>query len=84
MEKITINLYAKEGCPKCEVLETICKNSKFILENDFQICDIEKDPIYLELLKENNIVSLPVLLIENTFYTFNEAITYIRTMDGEK
>lgn len=84
MENLVINIYTKEGCPKCKVLQEICKNSKFIAENDFQICDVEKDPVYLDLLKENNITSLPVLLVDNDFYNFNEAITYIRTMDGEK
>lgn len=79
--KNTINLYTIIGCPKCKILANECKNNDKIKDSDFKIITINTDNKYdtdLQLLLEHNITSLPVLLINNQFLNFNEAMTWLR------
>lgn len=81
MEKDVINLYTIPNCPKCNILKSLCKNSKYILDSDFQVCDIsqEGNETYANLLAEEGFKEVPVLLVNNTFYSFNDALTFIRS-----
>lgn len=79
--KDTINLYTTISCPKCKILVNECKNNDKIKDSDFKIITINTDNKYdtdLQLLLEHNITSLPVLLINNQFLNFNEAMTWLR------
>ena len=67
-----INLYSTH-CPKCIVLEKKL-NSKNI---EFNIKDREEDINYLI---ENNFMSVPILEIDNNFYTFEEAVKLVGTL----
>lgn len=82
-----INLYSMPGCPKCKILKDICNQSVYINDNDFKIMEIdtnnlENDTSY-QILKEHNIMDMPVLLVNDTFYQFAEAVQYVRLKDKE-
>lgn len=77
-----INLYVlkNSNCPKCKILRKKCKDSWYINNSDFQV--IEVDPIdpndsSVFTLVENNIIDMPVLLVNNTFYNFADAMKLI-------
>ena len=61
-----ILLYSND-CPKCKVLETKLnsKNIKFTKISD------------LEILRSKNIMSVPVLEVDNNFMSFVEANTWV-------
>lgn len=78
-----INLYVAKNstCPKCKILLEQCKKSQKIKNSDFEIIEIDtsnKEDANLNLLIENNILLFPVLLVNNTFMTFEEAMKYVR------
>lgn len=79
--KHVINLYTTIGCPKCNVLRNKCAKSDIIANSDFEEVIIDpsnKDDTDLQLLIEHNITQLPVLLVDNTFMNFNEAMSFIK------
>ena len=79
--KNTINLYTTIGCPKCRILANECKNNNKIKNSDFKIITINTDnecDTDLQLLLEHNITSLPILLVDNQFLNFNEAMSWLR------
>lgn len=76
----TINLYTQEGCPKCTILRRACNESEFIKHNDFK--EIKLNPADdkdtdLQLLIEHDIRSMPVLLVDDKFYNFGEAMEFL-------
>ena len=78
--KDVINLYTTPNCPKCNILKTLCENSDYIKTSDFQICDITgENNTYADLLSEKGFNQVPVLLVNDTFYNFNDALTFIRS-----
>lgn len=82
----TINLYALKSCSKCNILAKICRESKYVKSSDFKIFIIDtndENDSNLNLLKEHGVVDMPVLLVNNKFYSFAEAINYIRSKDNE-
>lgn len=79
-----INLYTLENCPKCAILKKKCSNSKYVQNSDFSIITIDpsnKDDTDVQLLIEKGISQMPVLLVNNTFYDFDDAIKYIAARD---
>lgn len=81
--KQVINLYVlANSCPKCKVLKEACEKSKIIQDSDFQVSVIDpvsnpEDTNY-QLLLEHNITMLPVLLVDNDFYDFGNAMNFVR------
>ena len=81
--KQVINLYIlSNSCPKCKVLKEACESSKIIQNSDFQVSIIDpinnsEDTNY-QLLLEHNITMLPVLLVDNDFYDFGNAMKFVR------
>lgn len=61
-----MNLYST-GCPKCKVLEAKLKqkNLKFNEIND------------IEILKQKNILNVPVLEVDGNFLDFMQAINFV-------
>lgn len=79
--KNTINLYTIIGCPKCRILANECKNNDKIKNSDFKTIVVDTNNEYntdLQLLLEHNITSLPVLLVDDQFLNFNEAMSWLR------
>lgn len=83
MIKDTINLYTTESCPKCKILKQLAESSNYIKQTDFKIIDLDKDKQSVYLLEEQNIKELPVLLVNNDFLNFQDAIKFIRYKDSE-
>ena len=81
MKKDVINLYvSSDGCPKCSVLIKRCEDSVKIKDSDFQIICVDpsdKDDTNLQLLLENNMLTFPVLLVNDEFMDFGQAMRYI-------
>lgn len=82
-----INLYRLKDCPKCNILEKVCSESKYVkLYSTFDVFEIDpsnaKDPAF-NLLIEKGITQMPVLLVNDNFYDFNSAMEYIRKKDKE-
>lgn len=77
--KHIINLYTKPNCPMCKILKNECVKSDIIKESDFQVSEIvSEDDTDYQLLIEHNIATLPVLLVDNTFLSFSEAMQFVR------
>lgn len=72
-----VNLYTLPNCPKCKILKDICSKSKFIKNSDFEVCDAT-NPSYAEYLNEKGVKEVPVLLVDDTLYSFNEAMSFLR------
>ena len=65
-----IKLYST-GCPKCKVLEAKLKQKNIEYE-------VEKDPAAIIAKgQEVNILSAPILEVENKYYDFAKAIKYV-------
>lgn len=77
---VTINLYTKKGCPKCNILRKRCKASPIIANTDFKefVVDTndESNP-FLALLIENGMTNFPVLLVDDDFMDFDKAMKYL-------
>lgn len=77
-----INLYTLPDCPRCKVLKDICEHNEFIAENDFEVCEVNpndgQDP-YMNLLVEKGITNMPVLLVNNSFMDFTQAVNFLRS-----
>lgn len=83
-KKDVVNLYTIDNCPKCNLLKNFCSESQFIADSDFKIINIKDDSdTDYHLLREHHILSMPVLLVNNTFYTFAEAIDFLRKQDNK-
>ena len=79
--KSVVNLYTTIGCPKCNVLRKLCEESDFIKHSDFKefiVDPKDKADTNLQLLIENKIKSFPVLLIDDCFYNFTEAMWILK------
>nr|CAI9751424.1 hypothetical protein DGKKSRWO_DGKKSRWO_CDS_0133 [uncultured phage]CAI9752310.1 hypothetical protein CVNMHQAP_CVNMHQAP_CDS_0133 [uncultured phage] len=79
-----INLYTMSGCPRCNVLKKRCANSKYIATTDFKVVTI--DPTNeldtdVQLLKEKGITSMPIMLVNDTFYDFDSAMKFLTDME---
>ena len=68
-----INLYTT-GCPKCKILEMKLKQ-KNIVFNEIS---------NLEILKSKNILNVPVLEVDNTFYDFVSACKMVNEFEENK
>lgn len=84
--KDIINLYVLKntGCPKCKILKDRCLGSKYINNSDFEIIEIDisnRNDSNYQLLIENKIQDMPVLLINNTFYSMVDAMHIIENRD---
>lgn len=78
-----INLYTIPDCPKCKILKKKCENSNYIKNSDFKIINILESPTDKELLLEVGCNTVPVMLINDTFFNFSEAMTIIDNHDKE-
>lgn len=81
MKKV-INLYITKGCPKCGILQKECEKSEIIKNSDFQVSVIDTNDTNntdLQLLLEHNLTMFPVLLVDNTFLNFEDAMHFVRT-----
>lgn len=81
-----INLYTMSGCPRCKTLKSVCDKSKYIKSNDYKIVNIDpndKKDTDFQMLMEHNIFDMPILLVNDNFYHFGEAMNYIRKKDTE-
>lgn len=81
MKKV-INLYVTKGCSKCEILQKECEKSEVIKNSDFQISVIDANDTNdtdLQLLLEHGLTMFPVLLVDNTFLNFENAMHFVRT-----
>lgn len=77
---VTINLYTSPTCPKCKILKKLCDESKFIKDSDFQLCDVTEpgSEAYIETLREQGISELPILLVDDKFLHFDEAVNFLK------
>jgi len=66
-----INLYST-GCPKCKVLEAKLKQKGI----DFNVIND------IKILQEKNILSVPVLEINEKLYNFVEAVNFVNNCEG--
>ena len=69
---MSIILYST-GCPKCKVL-------KAKLDQKDLTYDIETD---IEKMKELNILSLPVLKVDDKFLQFKDAVDWVNSLTVE-
>lgn len=69
---MSITLYST-GCPKCKVL-------KAKLDQKDLTYDIETD---IEKMKELNILSVPVLKVDDKFLQFKDAIDWVNSLTVE-
>lgn len=69
---MSITLYST-GCPKCKVL-------KAKLDQKDLTYDIETD---IEKMKELNILSLPVLKVDDKFLQFKDAVDWVNSLTVE-
>ena len=79
-----VNLYTMNGCPRCSVLKKRCANSKYISTADFKIITIDPtddSDTDVQLLKEKGIASMPIMLVNDTFYDFNSAMKFLTDME---
>lgn len=77
-----INLYTMEGCPRCRIIKDLCSRCDKIDINDFKevvIDPSDESDTDVQLLKENNIETLPVLLVDDKFMDFGEAMKFLTT-----
>ena len=60
------------NCPKCKVLEIKLKQKNI----DYEIVsDMEK-------MKEKNIMSLPMLEVDDVLYNFTDAVKFLNSIEG--
>lgn len=82
MAKI-INVYTMENCPKCKILKESLLKTGIMTNNEYDVKFItinpedKKDP-NLNLLIENGYFMLPVLLVNDTFMNFTQAMEFIK------
>ena len=59
------------GCPKCKVLELKLKqkNVQYSIVDD------------MDIMKEKNMLSLPILEVDGTIYNFSEAIKFLNSIE---
>lgn len=69
---MSITLYST-GCPKCKVL-------KAKLDQKDLTYDIETD---IEKMKELNILSVPVLKVDDKFLQFKDAVDWVNSLTVE-
>ena len=69
---MSITLYST-GCPKCKVL-------KAKLDQKDLTYDIETD---IEKMKELNILSIPVLKVDDKFLQFKDAVDWVNSLTVE-
>lgn len=75
-----INLYTMKGCPKCDILKDRCNNSSIVDSEDFKIVEVNPNNLNdtdVQLLIEHNKLNLPILLVNNKFMEFGEAMKFI-------
>lgn len=76
-----INLYIHgEPDDKSDTLKSKILESNIPTECDFKVFEINFDcgcDSFAELLKEQNMTELPVLLVDNTFLDYENAITWV-------
>ena len=60
------------NCPKCKVLEIKLKQKKVDYE---VVSDVEK-------IKEKNILTLPMLEVDDVLYNFADAIKFLNGLEG--
>lgn len=75
-----INLYTMEGCPKCKILHKKCAESPIIANSNFKEIIIDPnntEDTDVQLLIEKGITSMPVLLVDDDFMTFDRALQYL-------
>lgn len=80
MNKDVINLYTTAGCPKCKILKERCETSAVIANSDFKVIEIDpfnESDTDLQLLIEKGMLSFPVLLVNDTFMDFGQAMRYV-------
>lgn len=67
-----IKMYSQPGCSKCMLLKRLLTNRNF----EFEV--ITDSEVVLALAGEIGCRELPILEIENTYYTGNEALEKIQ------
>lgn len=80
-----INLYTMSGCPRCNVLKQRCKQSRYITTTDFKFVNInpqDKSDTDLQTLTEKGFTNLPVMLVNNDYYTFDAAMRFLHEKDA--
>lgn len=77
MDKIT--LYTLSTCPKCKVLKMKCSNSDKIQNSDYHVVNLDEDIEALNKLQEMGIKSAPILQVNDHYYTFHDAIEYLKS-----
>lgn len=79
----TINVYTMENCPKCKILKESLLKTGIMTNNKYDVKFItinpeNKEDPNLNLLIEKGYFMLPVLLVNDTFMNFTQAMEFIK------